>query len=139
LPRIEAEEAVQEALIRAWTRRHACQSPETPLPWILEITRNESRRMLAHRTRHRDPIGAESVPCELEAEDQDLATATTRVALEQALARLRDADRHVLRLRYGDDLTQADVALRLGIPEGTVKVRLHRARRRLRALLEESS
>jgi RNA polymerase sigma-70 factor (ECF subfamily) len=108
IPGAEAEEAVQEALARAWTRRHACRSPEAPLGWMLQITRNESRRLLARRRRR-----------------------------EQALARLEAGDQRVLRLRYRDDLTQADVARRLGVPEGTVKVRLHRARGRLRMLLED--
>jgi RNA polymerase sigma-70 factor (ECF subfamily) len=138
LPGADAEEAVQEALIRAWTRRHACRSPEAPLPWILEITRNESRRLLARRARgQRSPAG-ESIRLEPEVEDEELTSATTRVSVEQALARLEDADRRVLRLRYRDDLTQADVARRLGVPEGTVKVRLHRARGRLRAILEDA-
>ena len=38
----------------------------------------------------------------------------------------------LLRLRYNEDLTQAAIARRLGIPEGTVKVRLHRVRAKLR-------
>lgn len=138
LPGAEAEEAVQEALIRAWTRRHACRSPDAPLPWMLEITRNESRRLLARRARRQYPAACEpSLYADPEVEDDELASATTRVTVEQALARLEDADRRVLRLRYADDLTQADVARRLGLPEGTVKVRLHRARGRLRTILEE--
>jgi RNA polymerase sigma-70 factor (ECF subfamily) len=137
LPGAEAEEAVQEALVRAWTRRHACRTPEAPLPWILEITRNESRRLLRRRARRPHPAPVDPVPCEPEAEDDMLTGTTTRVTVEQALARLQDADRRVLRLRYADDLTQAEVARRLGVPEGTVKVRLHRARGRLRTLLED--
>jgi RNA polymerase sigma-70 factor, ECF subfamily len=137
VPGADAEEAVQEALIRAWTRRHACRSPEAPLPWILEITRNESRRLLARRTRRQHATSSEPTAGEAEIEDDELANATTRVTVEQALARLEDSDRRVLRLRYADDLTQADVARRLGVPEGTVKVRLHRARGRLRMLLED--
>ena len=50
---------------------------------------------------------------------------------------LADGDRRVLHLRYAEDLTQAEVARRLGLPEGTVKVRLHRARGRLRRVLED--
>jgi RNA polymerase sigma-70 factor, ECF subfamily len=136
LPGAEAEEAVQEALIRAWTRRDACRSPEAPLPWVLEITRNESRRLLARRARRQRSTESETTPCEPEIEDDQLTSTTTRVTVEQALARLEDADQRVLRLRYADDLTQAEVARRLGVPEGTVKVRLHRARRRLRTLLD---
>jgi RNA polymerase sigma-70 factor, ECF subfamily len=137
LPRTEAEEAVQEALIRAWTRRHACRTPESPLPWVLEITRNEARRLLRHAARRRHRTQLEAVPSEPEIEDDALTGTTTRVMVEQALARLEDADRRVLRLRYADDLTQAEVARRLGVPEGTVKVRLHRARRRLRGMLDD--
>ena len=137
LPGAEAEEAVQEALMRAWTRRHACRSPDAPLPWMLEITRNESRRLLARRARRNSAAEGGSGSRELEAEDDQLVSTTTRVTVEQALARLEDSDRRVLRLRYADDLTQAEVARRLGLPEGTVKVRLHRARGRLRTMLEE--
>jgi RNA polymerase sigma-70 factor, ECF subfamily len=139
LPRAEAEEAVQEALARAWTRRHSCRTPEAPLPWVLEITRNESRRLIERRARRQLRIPIEPVPSDPEVEDDALTGTTTRVIVEQALERLGDADRRMLRLRYGDDLTHAEVARRLGVPVGTVKVRLHRARGRLRVLLEEPS
>ena len=138
LPGADAEEAVQEALVRAWIRRHACRSPEAPLPWILEITRNESRRLLARHARRQRSATDQATQWEPEVEDEELMSATTRVTVEQALAVLEDADRQVLRLRYRDDLTQADVARRLGVPEGTVKARLHRARARLRTILEDA-
>jgi RNA polymerase sigma-70 factor (ECF subfamily) len=137
LPGFEAEEAVQEALIRAWTRRHACRTPEAPLAWVLEITRNEARRLLRRRARRLHGPEVTAAPPAAELEDDQLTEAATRVTVEQALARLEDADRRMLRMRYREDLTQAEVARRLGVPEGTVKVRLHRARRRLRPMLEE--
>lgn len=136
LPRAEAEEAVQEALARAWTCRYACRTPEAPLPWVLEITRNEVRRLLERRARRSNQARLDPAPPEQEVEDDDLAGATTRVTVAQALGRLRDGDRTVLLLRYAEDLTQTEVARRLGLPDGTVKVRLHRARRRLRNVLE---
>jgi RNA polymerase sigma-70 factor (ECF subfamily) len=52
--------------------------------------------------------------------------------LQAALRRLSERDRRLLAMRYVEDLTQAAIASRLGIPEGTVKVRLHRARNKLR-------
>ena len=137
IPGAEAEEAVQEALARAWTRRHACRSPEAPLGWMLQITRNESRRLLARRTRRAQATDADPASWAPELQTDEFARATTRLVVEQALARLEVGDQCLLRLRYGDDLTQADVARCLGVPEGTVKVRLHRARGRLRMLLEE--
>lgn len=133
LPQADAEEAVQEALVRAWLGREGCRSPEAPLPWLLEITRNEARR-LARREALRLSLELLDSPA---SEDEELAGTAARVTVEQALGALADRDRRILRLRYGDDLTQVEVARRLGIPEGTVKVRLHRARRRLRGLLDE--
>lgn len=55
-----------------------------------------------------------------------------RADLHAALKRLDEKDRRLLALRYDEDLTQAAIARRLGIPEGTVKVRLHRVRAKLR-------
>jgi RNA polymerase sigma-70 factor, ECF subfamily len=107
------------------------------LPWLLEITRNEARRLSGRRARRssHELVG----PGELEAdcEDRDLDGTALRVSVEQALDTLGDGDRRLLRLRYAEDLTQSEVARRLGVPEGTVKVRLHRARRRLRGLLDQ--
>jgi RNA polymerase sigma-70 factor, ECF subfamily len=137
VPGAEAEEAVQEALVRAWTRRHACRSAEAPLGWMLQITRNESRRLLARRARRVLATDSDPAPRASEREDDEFASAMTRLAVEEAFALLGDGDKRVLRLRYADDLTQADVARRLGVPEGTAKVRLHRARGRLRTLLED--
>jgi RNA polymerase sigma-70 factor (ECF subfamily) len=137
LPGVDAEEAVQEALVRAWRRQDTCRTPEAPLPWILQITRNEARRLLERRAQRRALAPIEPASSEPEVADDALTGTTTRITVEQALARLRDTDRRLLRLRYSDDLTQAEVARRLGVPEGTVKVRLHRARGRLRAVLEE--
>jgi len=131
LPRADAEEAVQEALVRAWLRRDACRSPEAPLPWLLEITRNEARRLLDREARR----GSLELVDGATHEDDALAGTAARVTVQQALRALAERDRCVLHLRYAEDLTQVEVARRLGLPEGTVKVRLHRARRRLRRAL----
>jgi RNA polymerase sigma factor (sigma-70 family) len=55
-----------------------------------------------------------------------------RADLHAALGSLSERDRGLLEMRYREDLTQGAIAARLGIPEGTVKVRLFRARARLR-------
>ena len=52
---------------------------------------------------------------------------------------LSERDRQLLEMRYEEDLTQGMIARRLGIPEGTVKVRLHRARAKLRLLYAGAS
>jgi RNA polymerase sigma-70 factor, ECF subfamily len=137
LPRAEAEEAVQEALVRAWRLSGECRAPEMPLPWMLKITRNEALRVVARKARlsNRELSGEVAA---LSAEEDAEHAITTRMTVQQALQDLEDTDRRVLRLRYDEDLTQAEVARRLGMPEGTVKIRLHRARRRLRTSLAET-
>jgi RNA polymerase sigma-70 factor, ECF subfamily len=137
LPRMEAEEAAQEALVRAWLSRSSCRSPGAPLPWLLEITRNEARRLIGRQARRGSHELAAAAGLEADCEDPELAGAALRLSVEQALGSLGDGDRRLLRLRYAEDLSQGEVARRLGVPEGTVKVRLHRARRRLRGLLAE--
>ena len=57
----------------------------------------------------------------------------TRAALEAALRILPEPQREVLLMRYADDLSPAEIALALGIPEGTAKSRLHAAVAALRA------
>jgi RNA polymerase sigma-70 factor, ECF subfamily len=60
-----------------------------------------------------------------------------RAAVWQALAQLSADQRRVIALRYGADPTERDIAKVLGLPVGTVKSRLNRARARLRVLLSE--
>jgi len=130
----DAEDAVQEAFIRAWRHRSACRTPQRPLPWLLQITRREALRI--HRRAR--PAGelengqAEAVADKGGWDEQALI----RVDLGRALDGLSPDDRRLLELRYGEDLTQPRVAEILDLPEGTVKVRLSRLRTRLRGALE---
>jgi RNA polymerase sigma-70 factor (ECF subfamily) len=134
LPPAEAEDAVQEALVRAWKNGARCRDPSAPLPWILQITRNEARRIMA-RSQRRGEVGLEKVPDGNLSEDRG-EEATDRAAVRAALADLTTEERTLLAMRYSADLTYASLAELLGLPEGTVKVRLHRLRSRLRGALE---
>jgi RNA polymerase sigma-70 factor, ECF subfamily len=128
----EAEDVVQEALLRAWRHRERCSDPSSPLPWLLAITRNEALRRRQHAGRDRevqwDPDAEPS------AED-GVEEVATRVDVRRALASLRHEDRRLLYLRYAEDLTQPEVARVMKMPEGTAKVRLHRLRNQLRTRL----
>jgi RNA polymerase sigma-70 factor (ECF subfamily) len=134
--RDDAEEAVQEAFVRAWRKRAACRTPGAPLPWLVQITRNEAMRLAARRSRRQASEIPEAEPDAVPVAigDTPLDQALTSVATEQALSTLCEEERRLLRLRYQEDLTQGQVAAALGVPEGTVKVRLHRVRARLRGV-----
>ena len=114
----DAEDAVQEAFLRAWRNRTHCRQPDSPLQWVLQITRNEALR-LRGRT--------EADPGELgdltEAADAPAwADATlVRVDVQRAIRRLDPQDSALLELRYGLDLTQEAVAAALGIPRERLK------------------
>jgi RNA polymerase sigma-70 factor, ECF subfamily len=125
-PGPDAEDAAQEASIRAWRRRAACR--EAPAAWVRAIARNEALRV-AGRRRDEAPIDvAGDVPGESPG-------GADRYDVRAAVGALDPSDQLLLLLRYWADLTQPEVARATSLPEGTVKVRLHRARRRLRLAL----
>jgi RNA polymerase sigma-70 factor, ECF subfamily len=135
----DAEEAVQEALMRAWRRSDRCRNPEAPLAWILQITRNEALRLATRHGSRARSERSDGAATEHAVDAQDVEDVVGRLALEQACSGISPDERVLLALRYIDDLTQPEIARRLGIPEGTVKVRLHRTRARLRSALEDDS
>lgn len=138
----DVDEVVQEALVRAWRRQGSCRGDDR-MPWMRQIARNEALRLL-DRSRRRSEhelldddtlIGGLTDDEAGVREDQLLL----RMEVEQLVGGLSVADRELLALRYEHDLSQPEVARMLGIPEGTVKIRLHRLRGRLRKALDASS
>jgi RNA polymerase sigma-70 factor (ECF subfamily) len=131
----EAEDVVQEAMMRAWSRRGSCQSPQAPIPWCLQITRNEAFRRLDRRVHAADHALAD-LPDRRASDEPDRVI--DRVDIGRALACLRPDERILIALRYSCDWSQPEIARALDIPEGTAKVRLHRVRKRLGTLIEVS-
>jgi RNA polymerase sigma-70 factor (ECF subfamily) len=127
-----AEDAAQEAAVRAWRRRASCLTPERPLPWVATIARNEALR-IADRQRA-DPLEDVSEAAEESREDEILGQAD----MARAIAGLSGLDRQVIRGRYWDDLDYRELGRLLHVHEGTARVRLHRALARLRQALVET-
>jgi RNA polymerase sigma-70 factor (ECF subfamily) len=132
-----AEDAVQEALIRAWRswRRHGL--PERPGAWMATVTRRELARWVTgpHGRVWRATADEDAVTRHADDAADDGDDRLAALALRQALRGLPAQDRLVLLLRYEEGRTQQEIARLLGTPEGTAKVRLHRARGRLREQL----
>jgi RNA polymerase sigma-70 factor (ECF subfamily) len=131
----EAEDIAQDALLRAWRRRSTLRDSDRRNQWLATIVRNEAFRQ--HARVRPDPTAL--IEFREGAEDEAVLAAVELADLHAALALLSDRDRRLLEMKYEEDLTQAAIASRLGIPEGTVKVRLHRARNKLRLLYAGAS
>ena len=119
--------------MRAWRMRHQCHDPARPWPWLARICQREAARLAARRRTSPLPEGLE--PAEPSAADETVE----RLAVTAAVAELAPIDRELITRRYGEDQTTRWIARALSMPEGTVKVRLHRARRRLERTLESEA
>lgn len=122
----DADDVAQEAMLRAWRFRHTLRDAERVGPWLATIVRNEAFR-LRSRSRPESMVETDIAG----ATDPAIDAVIHRDELEEALRHLDPLDRQLLTLRYDQDLTQNAIARVLEMPEGTVKVRLHRARAKL--------
>ena len=135
-----ADDAAQEAMTRAWRQRGKCHSPGAPAPWVAQIARNEALRIWQRQ----QTLLARSEDVEVEEAEEDTGEPLEdrlirQVSVRQALASLTEEERELIELRYERDLAQPAIAAALGMPEGTVKVKLHRIRKRLATLIADSS
>jgi RNA polymerase sigma-70 factor, ECF subfamily len=131
----QAEDAAQEALIRVWKALPRFDGRAALSTWIYAIARNRCLTALARR---RDQLSL-SEPEVAAAADAALPAPADHESSAGLLRELVDAlperYRRPLTLFYYDDCSVTDVAAQLGVPEGTVKTNLYRARAALRAQL----
>jgi RNA polymerase sigma-70 factor, ECF subfamily len=126
--RVEAEDIAQDSMVRAWRKRATLRDGKARKSWLAAIVRNEAMREFARKR----PTPIDTAELAHGGADERVLATVERADLHAALQRLNERDRQLVRLRYDEDMTQEAIARRLGIPLGTVKVRLHRVRARLR-------
>lgn len=137
LPAADVEDVLQEAFIAAWDGARHYRSEGAVGGWLWGIARVQATLML----RHRGPAGlslsaVDAVEPQTDTDPADVVA--VRADLESAVAALGSPgtpEREVWRLLYEQDRPVAEVAALMGVPEGTVKSRAHRARRVLRSIL----
>jgi RNA polymerase sigma-70 factor (ECF subfamily) len=132
---VGSEDVAHDAVLAAWDRRSGLRDPNALDAWFARIVVNKCRDRLRQASRH--PV-AELTP----AAEHGASDATNEMAdrdeLSRAIGTLTPDEQIVLGLRFGRDLEVREIARRLGQPEGTIKSRLHLARRRLRGALAAS-
>jgi len=136
----DAEEVTQDAFVKAWSALPRFRADAPFRPWLLRIVGNEARnrpraagRRAAMELRVMEGLRAGGAAPSPETEAE---AAEERAALLRALTGLPDDDREVIICRHLLQLSVEETAEALGLPEGTVKSRLHRALGRLREVLE---
>jgi RNA polymerase sigma-70 factor (ECF subfamily) len=124
--RSAAEDAVQEAILRAWERSDRGEHIESMPHWVatvaLNLSRSSIRRLFAER-RARERLTRTATTNDPSADD--------RLDVERAIAALPRRQRETIVLRYLLDMNTREVAETLGVSEGTVKSSLARGRRTL--------
>jgi RNA polymerase sigma-70 factor, ECF subfamily len=134
--RDEAEDATQEAIVRAWSSWGTIRDRSRFDAWFDRILVNVCRNRLRH-TRTIRMVALEYIH-DIQTTDSH-GTTIARLALEPAFARLNPDQRIIVVLRFWRDLSVDDIAERLGVPAGTVKSRLHYALKTLREAIEPSA
>lgn len=135
----EAEEAAQDAFVKAYRALGRFRDGAPFRPWLLRIVANEALNRRASAARR--PTVDLSVAFDRAAEDSAGSPEAAALSSERrelvvaALGRLRADDRQVIAYRYLLDLSEAEMAEALGVARGTVKSRLSRALARLREVM----
>jgi RNA polymerase sigma-70 factor (ECF subfamily) len=141
----DAADVVQDSYLRAWRALPGFRGDSLLSTWLHSIVVNRALSMLASRRRHRHELLADDGahdPIELHvATDPALAAewGATRDALVIALRNLPAQSREVIVLREVHGFSHAEIAMSVGISVTASKVRLHRARLRLRDLVNQDS
>ncbi len=137
-----AEDITQGAFLLAWRGLSRFQIGLPFRPWLMRIMYRHALDVMERQrvyTRLSMPIAQEAqislsnLVSSHERDPQDMVA--EREELRHALVQLKPYQRRVIALRYGADLSEAEIAQVLGWPVGTVKSRLNRARERLRVYL----
>ena len=133
----DAEEAAQDAFVKAHRALGRFRTGQPFRPWLLTIVANEARNRRRTRGR-RAALALRAADPGAPGEDPEAAALASerRERLLTAVERLRDDDREVLACRYFLELSEEETAAALGIARGTVKSRTHRALERLEEELQ---
>jgi RNA polymerase sigma-70 factor, ECF subfamily len=140
----EAEDVVQETLLRAWRGIGRFQGRAMIFTWLYRIAVNESNRALERRARHGTTVPVDEEAAQIPAPAHEGPASRVeqhelRDALELAIASLAPPYRAALVLRDVEGLSTREAAEIAGVGEAAFKSRLHQARLKVRASLGDAA
>jgi RNA polymerase sigma-70 factor (ECF subfamily) len=138
----DAEDVQQEVWLSVYRGIGGLSNPAAFRTWLYRTTRHRAVDFLRKRKREQelvDDVAIETVQVG-EGSDDDSLVEFDASTLDAALKAIPPPQREVMLLRYRDEMSYNEIALVVGCPVGTVRTRLHHAKRRLQELLtrEES-
>ena len=128
-----AEDAVQEALVRAWKQLPSLRDPDKFDAWLYRLVVNACAEQGRQLRRWSQQVRA--LPTDVSIGDHSTSV-VVRDQLERGFGRLKPEQRAVVVLHYYSGFSASEIARILGIPEGTARSRLHYAIEAMRAALE---
>ncbi|MGE5450549.1 MAG: RNA polymerase sigma factor [Acidobacteriota bacterium] len=138
----QAEEVAQETFLRAWQRMGDYDPRRAEFStWLFTIARHLAINELTRPSSKHEQAWSEHEPeavCEQSQPSHEAMAKQQRQQVQHALRQLPHDDRSALALAYYEELDMASIARIEGCTVGAIKVRLHRAKQRLRQLLENT-
>ena len=134
--RHDAEEALQDAFVRAFRSLAQCEQPDRFAGWLFRILINRCRTARTRRRRQTALIVYEPAP-EMADREEPAEAMAWREEIGRALEALRSNQREAFLLKYVEGLSYEEMAMLTGVGESTLRMRVKRARDRMRELLRE--
>jgi len=132
----DAEDVQQDVWLAVYRGIRALHDPRAFRTWLFRTTRHHAIDFLRRRKRELRLLELTAVEAaEPDEPEEDSDMVIDRAVLHAAIDELPPAHREVLVLRFRDDLSYAEIAMVVGCPIGTVRTRLHHAKRKLYQLL----
>lgn len=135
--REDAEEALQDAFVRAYRSLARCDDPERFAPWFFRILANRCRTAGSRRGRRERTFVSDDIALHGASEDHPAERAAWREEIDRALQRLDADQREAFLLKHVEELGYDEMALVTGVGVSALKMRVKRACERLRVLLHE--
>jgi RNA polymerase sigma-70 factor (ECF subfamily) len=131
------DDVTQDVWMEVFRDLRKLNDPGAFLPWMYRIARNRAFRALRRKTHPTIPID-ETDAISQATDERDFGADDAR-AVHAALDRLIPEHREVLLLRFIEDMSYDDIAKVIDVPIGTVRSRIHNAKRILRGIIEEGN